>query len=485
MQPEIRAARSQNPVMDRWISDAPRWLTLAALVYAPWAYGSTHPWTITGLNWLLSGVVALWFLNHLLRQRLPRIQPVMAAAIGGLVLQAWFMVLNAKYEYDSASHEFIALTPLLPWAPGSLNRALSIESATCLSLLLFTGFVVFEMAGQSIWRRRLLGTMAVTGTSIVLLGLAQRFTGATGIFWQQEDLGPNFFATYRNHTNAGAFINLIWPITIAFAVRERLRATSFRKTILWSLASVVCITGVMVNTSRAATAIAVILVSLTGIWIAWQATQGRFGNAIPSTMVAIGALIVLLIGAFAFMSGLDSNAQRWKQFDKQLTEENSRLLAARVCLKMIPEASWWGFGPGTFQTAFPYFSAGFGKQLNGRWLFAHQDYLQTLIESGYVGFAGWAALIGGAIIYSWRQRFLNGKGLAGSARTTHFGLLIALTGVLTHALVDFPFQIASIQLYTLTVVSILWSSKHWMREPKRMPLRRKATLPADALACAP
>ena len=74
--------------MDRWISDAPRWLMLAALVCAPWAYGSTRPWTITVLNWLLSGVVALWILNHLLRQRLPRIQSVMAAAIGGLVLQA-------------------------------------------------------------------------------------------------------------------------------------------------------------------------------------------------------------------------------------------------------------------------------------------------------------------------------------------------------------------------------------------------------------
>ena len=471
--------------MDRWIIDAPRWLMLAALVYAPWAYGSTRPWTITGLNWLLSGVVALWILSHLLRQRLPKIQPVMGVAVGGLVLQAWFMVLNAKYEYDSASHEFIALTPLLPWAPGSLNRAHSIESATCLSLLLFTGFVVFEMAGQSIWRRRLLGTMAIAGTSVVVLGLAQRFTGAVGIFWQQENFGPYFFATYRNHTNAGAFINLIWPITIAFAVREKLRATSFRKTILWSVASVVCIMGAMVNTSRAATAIAVILVSLTGIWIIWQATQGRFGNAIPSTMFITGALIVLLIGTFAFTNGLDSNARRWKHFDKELTGDNSRLLAAKVCLKMIPEASWWGFGPGTFETAFPYFTEGFGQQLNGRWIYAHQDYLQTVTEWGYIGFAGWATLIGGAVLHSWRQRSRYGKGLASSAKTTHFGLLVALTGVLAHAMVDFPLQIASIQLYSLTLIGILWSSKHWMREPKQTPVHQRANLPAEALTYAP
>ena len=470
--------------MDRWIIDSPRWLMLAALVYAPWAYGSTRPWTITCLNWLLGSLLGLWFLSHLLRQRLPKLQPVMAIAIGGLVVQAWFMVLNARYDYDGASHEFIALTPLLPWAPGSLDRALSIESATRLSLVLFSGFIVAEMAEHSIWRRRLLGTMAIAGTSVVLLGLAQRFTGAPGIFWQQENFGPNFFATFRNHTNAGAFINLIWPLAIAWAVREKLRGTSLSKTIAWAVAAVVCITGVMVNTSRAATAMAVFLVAITAIWVVWQGIQGRLGNVTPSTLIITGVLVVLLIGTLAYLTGLDSNASRWKQFDKQFTEDNSRLLAARVCLKMIPEAGWWGFGPGTFETAFPYFSEDFGKQLSGRWIYAHQDYLQTLTEWGYIGFGWWAALIGGALLYSWRQRFRIGSGVSDSARTTQFGLTIALTSVLGHALVDFPLQITSIQLYVLTLVSILWSSKHWMIGTRRTHVQRTARGRTEALALA-
>lgn len=462
----------KESIIDRWITDGPRWLLLAALVYAPWAYGATRPWTITGLNWLLGAMLGLWLLGQLLRQRLPKPPPVMVIACGGLILQAWLMVLNARFEYDQVSHEFITLTPLLSWAPGSLDRELSIESATRLSLLLLSGFVAAEMAEQKLWRRRLLTTMAITGTSIVLLGLVQRFTNAPGIFWQQENFGPNYFATFRNHTNAGAFINLIWPLTIAWAVREKLRGTSPAKMISWSVAAVVCITGVMVNTSRAATALAVFLLAIAAIWIIWQGIQGRFGTVQPSTLLITGTLAVLLIGALAFLTGLDSNAGRWKQFDKQLTEDNTRLLAAKVCLKMIPEASWWGFGPGTFETAFPYFTQEYGEQLKGQWIYAHQDYLQTLTEWGYLGFGGWGMLFCGAMFYSWRRRIRNRTEISDSARTTLFGMTLALASVMVHALVDFPLQIYSIQLYALTLVSILWSSKHWISGIRRMPVRR-------------
>ena len=36
------------------------------------------------------------------------------------------------------------------------------------------------------------------------------------------------------------------------------------------------------------------------------------------------------------------------------------------------------------------------------------------------------------------------------------GALFSLAGVMLHALVDFPLQIASLQLYTMLVAGILW-----------------------------
>ena len=40
--------------MDRWLINAPRWLLLGTLVYAPWAYGTTPLWAVDILNILLA-----------------------------------------------------------------------------------------------------------------------------------------------------------------------------------------------------------------------------------------------------------------------------------------------------------------------------------------------------------------------------------------------------------------------------------------------
>lgn len=471
--------------MERWILSTPRWLLLAALVYAPWAYGSTRPWTITGLNWLLGGVIASWVLGQLLCQRWPRIHPVLLVATGLLIGQSWFMVFNASYDYDHVGHEFITLSPMFSWAPGSLDQERSSAAATRLSLLLLCGIVVSEMTEHSTWRKRFLGTMAIAGCSIAVLGLVQRFSAAPGIFWQPEGFGPNFFATFRNHTNAGAFLNLTWPLAMLWAMREKVKAGATWKFISWSVMSVVIVTGVIVNTSRAATALAVVLVFISGLWLLWQTLKGRLGNLAPSHLLVTGVLVLLVIGALAFMTGLDSNVVRWRQFNRQLTEDNSRLLAAEVCLKMIPESGWFGFGVGTFETAFPYFTAEFGDQLKGRWIYGHQDYLQTVTEWGYVGFACWATLIGGALAHSWRRRLKIGIGASHSARTTHFGILIALAGVFGHAMVDYPLQIASIQLYTVVLLGFLWSSRHWIRSDRHPVVARRAKIPVEAMATVP
>jgi hypothetical protein len=472
--------------MSQLIINAPRWLLLGALVFAPWAYGATRPWAIATLDGWLAVVTGLWLVGHLLRLQRPPVHPVLGGSALVLAAQAWFMVLNARYEYDPGTLEFLPLDPWLAWAPGSLHRSLSIESATHLTAMLAAVCVACDLAHSSTWRKRLLWTMAATGASVVVLGLAQKLTGATDIFWEAGDLGLNFFATFRNHTNAGAFMNLVWPVAAGLALLSFLRRSSFWKRTLWTTVLVIGLSGVIANSSRAAGTLGLVLIGLWAGWLAWQRLRGRFEEIHLNRLLFASVGLVGLVAAIAIIAGMDNTVRRWRQFDKQLTSGNSRLLAARVCLDMIPQAGVCGFGPGTFQTAFPYFTHNYGNQLKGRWIFAHEDYLQTLVEWGYLGGALWATLVLGAVGYSIVRAFRHRRALSDSGRVTHFALLTALLGVLLHALVDFPLQIASIQLYVAVMLGLLWGSRHWLKAPKqcKVTVTGRAAKPAREVAVA-
>jgi hypothetical protein len=84
------------------------------------------------------------------------------------------------------------------------------------------------------------------------------------------------------------------------------------------------------------------------------------------------------------------------------------------------------------------------------------EYLQTLVEWGWLGAFLWACLGLGALAWLiWslvRHRGFSSR----SERLAATGLAAALLATFTHALVDFPLQIASLQLYTAILVGICW-----------------------------
>ena len=62
------------------------------------------------------------------------------------------------------------------------------------------------------------------------------------------------------------------------------------------------------------------------------------------------------------------------------------------------EASWHGFGPGTFRHLVPYFNTEVGTEIDGVWLYGHCDPLQTTVEWGWLGAAAWLVIGGGAVL---------------------------------------------------------------------------------------
>jgi O-antigen ligase len=144
-----------------------------------------------------------------------------------------------------------------------------------------------------------------------------------------------------------------------------------------------------------------------------------------------------------------------------------------VALRTLPEVGLFGFGPGTFRVVFPGYNVGSGNPVPGTWRFLHEDYLQTVLEWGWLGSSLWACLFFGGLAVAIRnyKRYAAREWMP-RRRVLQPLTVIALMGVALHALVDFPFQIESIQLYVATYLGICWGSSLWYR---RSELRRHSS----------
>jgi O-antigen ligase len=162
--------------------------------------------------------------------------------------------------------------------------------------------------------------------------------------------------------------------------------------------------------------------------------------------------------------GWKQTSSQWAGAGALFGPENVRLLAARATLKMLPDAGAWGLGPGCFAIAFPHYTMDLEDRIAGVWTFAHNDYLQTAAEWGWFGAATWSVLLFGGICAGIRSYRRSAARLRSMDRVCLFTSLLALVGVALHALVDFPLQIASLQLYTAVYLGAVWGSRAWQTD---------------------
>jgi len=374
------------------------------------------------------------------------------------------MALNAKSIYDSEFSLFVSLPNFVPFLAGSVDYANSAAWMLRGALLLGTTLFVSDLSQSSRWLLRLWYVIGLVGGSIAFLGLLQKATGAQMIFWQPPpppEFGvTTFFATYFYHGNAGAFQNLVWPLTAGLVIRAFTRQSQPGMRALWTIVFIITIAGVLANTSRMAQLVAVVLLGASGLYFGPTLLRQLSGAQKSVAMAGTLAVILALI-ALAQATHLEQPLSRWQTVGEGLPAD-ARWQASRVALGVLPGAGFFGFGPGTFRVVFPGYNIGSGHRVPGSWRFLHEDYLQTVMEWGWLGTGLWALLFFGGIaigILSYKRYAI--RNWIPRRRVMQPLAIIALAGVAMHALVDFPFQIESIQLYVATYLGVCWGSSLW------------------------
>lgn len=372
------------------------------------------------------------------------------------------MVANAHAVYDSTFGLFTSVRPIFPAAAGSADYVLSFAWMLRATALLGVVCLVAELAQRPIWLLRLWSTIAIAGGSIATLGLLQKATGAQMIFWQSASPWEvkTFFTTYFYHANAGAFLNLVLPVTAGLAVWTMARNSSPVASATWVTTVGIIGVAILSNTSRMAQTVGGLIALAIAIAVARPAI--RFLARSEKRTLVIGSLIVVAtLFAVAQAVQLDQPLRRWQELSDHLPA-SARWTANRVALTGIGDAGWFGLGPGAFRAVFPHYQQASGNEPSGTWRFLHDDYLQTILEWGWLGSAFIAALFFGGTGIAIRS-YLRADGWSNRQRILLPCVALALIGVAIHAAVDFPLQILSIQLLVATYLGICWGSGAWAR----------------------
>ncbi len=457
-------------------------LFLALYVWAAVAYGLTRESTISQFIWVMGGTFLLWLVAHVARGQMPGTGIFPWLTSSAVLVYGWFVTIMAMV--DAAVTE----GRLQGWDDGfrawlllncsAYDVGLSLPAMLRTTALLGAMLIAVEIWRDPKWSRRLLLTMVFSSFGMVIFFFLQRIVGGIFILKAENGTTDLSFATYRYWGNAGAYLNLFWPVTAAIALFTVVRQRPAWP--LWMIPFTAVFVASFLNVSKAGNVLAAIGIVLLMVMMAplCRSEMKRFRRKLSSTYV-LAAIIPILVVAISLPFALPW--KRWNYLAATVHQPNDgRTHAYLSFLKILPDSGWIGFGPGSFKRYYFRYVEDDPKLRTQSYWAAHQDLIQTLVEWGYAGTILWAAVMippGISLLRGSRRdsekpsqefegyrigfldhvkAFFNN---VPSSREPWIAIPAFVSVVLTslHSMVDFPMQIASLQLYFLVFLALGWS----------------------------
>jgi len=321
-----------------------------------------------------------------------------------------------------------------------------------LSLVMF--FFVFRRCCAS--RRTLnflIWLMLGVATLEALYGLCQALIPALGALWV-DDIGlNNARGTFINRNHFAGFMEMIWPLALGFALAQgnwhkEMRFRDFigseqpYRQFLLSLFIVLMLLAVLFSRSRAGIAGALMGFMIFGLLMRTGSRRVSAGFS-----VIIGAIVVLTI-YYSFQIGVDPIIERFSR----ISGDDRRLILWRECLAIIKDHPL-GIGLGAFKRVYPVYAV--SKISDAATLYAHNDYLQLLLEAGWIGFL---ALTGGFVAFMVKSIRKVKKYHIPDDPLRFFLAIGALSGLVSiafHSFFDFSLQMPANSVYFVTLIAIV------------------------------
>lgn len=460
---------------------------LIALAVAPLNFGSTRLVPFETLIALAAAGAITWAVSCSLTRggSLPPLVARLGVMLVAVSAAAWLFFLPVPEWPAFTARHASRLSERWPYSIMPRDYSLLIAwSAAAVG----AWFALADLARSPSWRIGIALVMVVTGAAVALLGLLQNASRAKGIFWNDSVRMPGaFFGTFFHHTSAGAYLNTVWPLGFALAlggIRSKTESVRARMLIYGSLVcSALILAAHSGHISRLPQILAIVSFVVFTLWVGLWRVFGEIRGLRLAGLVVTALLVAVVLGFGA--TRLKDINERWgmlnweglrgghvaaahppvSEWPKLMRDDlfvpsdhanyplGDRGAAYATAWAAIHERPGFGWGPGGWTAAAAAFSTDpFIRTFYLMVQFTHNDYLQTCVEWGLIGAAGWGLIIVGAPVFALRRLGRRpSHDFVGAAATT------ALCAVLIQSLIDFPLQIPAVQFNAMALAALAWS----------------------------
>lgn len=437
-------------------------ISLFVIATIPILFAAVQPWvwSLYGLLMLAAFILSLWTVQG--QSVFPRVRLSYTPAA---IFFIWTLFLCFPFPYPVLSFLSPTRAEILSQAwvlTGSTPawESLSYLPKTALSwwiFLLSLGlffFVVRNLCTERKTLKRVVFVMIAIGLVEAVYGLIQALVPSMGVLWVgyiQDYLGTAR-GTFINRNNFAGFMGMLWPLALGITLAMTGRVHSFKAALgsdrlnrqaLMALGIIVFLLALIFTRSRAGIAsglvgfLAFILMARTGMKAVARQTR-----------VLLGGIIVLLF-IYTMTIGVGPIMQRFLTLG---ADSGSRVDIWRDSLPIIKDHPL-GIGLKNYENVFPVYNQSLTSEKTV--IHAHNDYLQILIEAGWVGLF---TITGGFFIFLGkcarriRQLDFSNDPLRFFLAVGAFSGLISMA---VHSLFDFNLQIPANCLYFVVLMAIL------------------------------
>lgn len=429
----------------------------ALILFTSWAFGGQAPWARQVIAWWGTGGMLLFLLACVGRHRPegekshPALRYLWPLWLYDLVVIS--SCFNPGFrEAMVAGQSSLVLADPNPWLPTAARPLLAAKELWQFNGLVLSSFNLLLILHRRSQVRAVLFLLTGNAVALAIFGTFQKLAGARGL-WFGLVPSPNkhFFSTFIYHNHWGAFTLLNTAVCVALLFHYHRRGGHrdiwHSPVLLGAVATLLLALSVPLSTSRSCTVLVGLLLTAALVHFFLRVIHRRRENhesaVLPVAGIALAAL--LSVSAISYL-GRDVIAQRAALTSEQLSRLShegtltSRLILYRDTWRMAAEKPWFGWGLESYAHVFRVFNT--QRTAESQWWIvfyaeAHNDWLQSLAEVGFVG-TGLLALLVVLPLLSvpWRR--------VGSIVPRY--LLAGCALLLLYAWLEFPFANPAVML---------------------------------------